>query len=167
MMQPGKARLWGLLVGLALLAGGGCGRGSPRPVKVEGTVTLDGQALRGATVTFLPAQESGRSASAPTDGDGKFRLTTFKTGDGALPGEYKIMVTAPTDEPPKEGGGQGLAAIKKSYAAQKSAQARKQAARRAAASPVPPIYRDARRTPLRQIVPAGGAVQIELHSSGR
>jgi HEAT repeat protein len=85
-----KAPWWlffALAVGLA-----GC-RGQGKPVKVEGSLTLDGKPFSGATITFVPAEGSGRSASGLSEQDGSFRLTTFKPDDGALPGEYKITVT--------------------------------------------------------------------------
>src|SRR5437879_3692017 len=65
--------------------------GQSKAVKVEGTVTLDGQPLPGATVSFMPVG-NGRAASGRTDANGNFRLSTFRTDDGALPGEYKVIV---------------------------------------------------------------------------
>jgi hypothetical protein len=54
---------------------------------------MDGKALEGAQVTFLPETGTGLSASALTDKDGKFKLTTRNTGDGAEPGTYMVTVT--------------------------------------------------------------------------
>src|SRR5262245_4436516 len=86
-----RLRGWYLgLLGALALAGGGCGGSGT--VKVRGTVTLDGKPLSGAMVTFVPAEEKGRAASGATQADGSFRLTTFKPDDGALPGDYKVMV---------------------------------------------------------------------------
>src|SRR5262249_6159326 len=62
------------------------------PVSVEGIVTFDDRPVEGAMVTFLPAGTSGRPASAMTDSDGHFSLTTFKDGDGAMPGDYRVVV---------------------------------------------------------------------------
>ncbi len=66
---------------------------------VEGIVTLDGQPLAGATVTFIPTQEgSGASATGITDSSGKYLLTAVGAGLGAepgagtLPGEYYVGV---------------------------------------------------------------------------
>jgi hypothetical protein len=84
------ARLVGLTV--LLIAGGGCGdRRSPVPV--SGTVTVDGQPVEGATVTFHPLDDDreGRPATGLTDKTGTFRLTTG-TEDGARPGAYKVVV---------------------------------------------------------------------------
>src|SRR5215204_672559 len=79
----------GLLLSALLPLAAGCGQA--KTVKVQGVVTLDGKPLPGATVTFSPIQE-GRAASGRTDTDGSFRLTTYRTDDGALPGEYKVIV---------------------------------------------------------------------------
>src|SRR5207244_2338143 len=80
-----------------LLACAGCG-GAAKPVNVEGIVTLDGKTLEGANVTFMPVGE-GRPASGSTNAEGRFRLTTFSTNDGALRGEYRVVVTLSKDLP--------------------------------------------------------------------
>jgi hypothetical protein len=82
---------------VAALAAAGlmlCGCGGPNdPVKVKGVVTFDGVPVAGATVSFLPEREDGRPANAMTEADGSFTLTTFKKGDGALRGAYRVVVT--------------------------------------------------------------------------
>src|SRR5713226_3122156 len=80
------------LVLAAVLAGSGCG-GAKKLVKVEGKVTLDGAPLDGAMVKFMPQGGSGQPATGLTGTDGKFRLTTYVTGDGALPGDYSVTIT--------------------------------------------------------------------------
>ncbi len=62
-------------------------------VPVTGTVKSKGAPLEGATVTFSPvAQGSAKAASGQTDAQGRFTLTTLKANDGALPGEYGVIV---------------------------------------------------------------------------
>src|SRR5579883_1909574 len=79
-------------IGLFLiLTAAGCG-GSDKPVKVKGKVTLDDQPVAGALVTFLKQGPKGRDARGQTQADGSFELTTFAANDGALPGEYKVVV---------------------------------------------------------------------------
>jgi hypothetical protein len=71
----------------------GCSGSSPTE-KVSGVVTLDGTPVEAAAVTFVPDDPAtGKSAAGITDKDGKFTLTTFVGGDGALPGSYKIQVS--------------------------------------------------------------------------
>jgi hypothetical protein len=63
------------------------------PVPVSGTITLDGKLVEGAIVTFhvLGDDKEGRPATGLTDKTGSFRLKTGNE-DGALPGEYKVVV---------------------------------------------------------------------------
>src|SRR5262249_29630685 len=80
-----------MLTTLLALAACGCG-GRKGPVAVAGVVLLDGKPVAGATVSFLPTGETGRPATGLTDGQGVFRLTTSDKGDGALPGDYRVVV---------------------------------------------------------------------------
>jgi hypothetical protein len=77
----------------------GCtGSESVSTVPAGGTVTLDGQPLADADVTFHPVGEGEgrRSASGKTDAQGKFKVGTYvdagKLQDGAVPGEYAVTV---------------------------------------------------------------------------
>lgn len=98
---------------LALLSGlAGCG-GSTNPptVAVGGTVTFKGEPLTSGTVRFNPADpQKGRPAEGQIEKDGRFTLSTYKQGDGALAGEYGVSVTSFTDGPkvPAKDKGMGL-----------------------------------------------------------
>jgi len=74
----------------------GCGSKNPLGVvKVTGKVTLDGQPISGATVSFVPKSEAdGQLASATTDAEGGYSLTTAGAGDiaGAVPGTYSVIL---------------------------------------------------------------------------
>jgi hypothetical protein len=86
-----------VLVAAALSAAAvGCGDGRPRTVPVSGRVTLQSRPLAGGTVTFVPI-ESGPAATGPITADGRFTLTTFRPGDGAVPGRYAVAVIAVAD----------------------------------------------------------------------
>jgi hypothetical protein len=84
----------GIWVTLLLVLGfaAGCGQkpGTAPTVKVTGTVTHNGTPVEGAGVTFFP--ESGRPASGVTDAAGKFTLSTFESGDGAVVGNHKVAI---------------------------------------------------------------------------
>jgi len=54
---------------------------------------MQGKPVAGAAVTFVPTGEGGEAASAITDSDGKYALTTWRAGDGARPGEYRVKVS--------------------------------------------------------------------------
>lgn len=75
-----------------LLVAGGCSR-SPLQF-VEGVVTLDGELLEGATVTFRPAAEGGMTAAGITDANGRYRLNPLRgtDGTGSLAGDYGVTV---------------------------------------------------------------------------
>lgn len=64
----------------------------PATTAVSGVVTHNGSPLDGATVTFKPVSTDGKAAFGKTDAEGKFSLTTFEGGDGAIPGEYNVTV---------------------------------------------------------------------------
>jgi len=80
-------------------------RSSNRPVTYPsaGTLTLDGKPVEGATVSFTPA--SGPGAVGVTDVQGRFDLTTFARGDGAVAGEHVVTITR--FDSPKPAGGDG------------------------------------------------------------
>jgi hypothetical protein len=83
-------------IGLAFTTG--CGD-SIRMAPVSGAVTVGGQPLPKAGVTFTPIK-GGRPAWATTDDQGRFELTTFQAGDGALVGEHIVTVAEPDTDAP-------------------------------------------------------------------
>lgn len=67
----------------------------PTRYPVTGQVLYQGQPVAEARVVFHPQAEQEAELPKPqaeTDADGRFRLTTLKPGDGALPGLYAITV---------------------------------------------------------------------------
>lgn len=87
---------WGTLICLLCVVGiVGCTEDTDRPetVRVTGTVTLNGDPLEGALVAFSPKGGTGNAAAGTTDASGKYTLTTFESGDGAVPGTYMVGVT--------------------------------------------------------------------------
>lgn len=88
---------WKALAAVVALMGlgiGGCGGSDgPDTEPVTGIVTLDGQPVEGARVVFSPGSGGGQAASGVTDAEGKYELTTFSQGDGAVVGNYNVIVT--------------------------------------------------------------------------
>src|SRR5438270_1353769 len=84
----------------ALLAGTALGCGGPHPYPVAGRlVYADGQTasdFEGAEVVFT-SEQLRVSASGALDANGRFALTMLRKGDGALPGEYKVVLVPPVD----------------------------------------------------------------------
>ncbi len=75
----------------------GCGNdGKIKTEYVDGIVTMNGEPLVLANVTFYPVDEAkGREAYGSTDESGKYTLTTDggREEGGALPGEYIVTVS--------------------------------------------------------------------------
>ena len=75
----------------------GCNQG-PALAPVHGRLTCNGKPVKEAGLIFSPvpavegAKESGKPATGSTDADGRFVLTTFKSGDGALIGKHRASV---------------------------------------------------------------------------
>ena len=92
MNRPAKLALSILAtVGIVLT---GCSNSSRPPTyPVTGTVTMQGKPVAGAVITFVPTSNEGEAASAISDSDGKYALTTWRPGDGARPGEYRVKVS--------------------------------------------------------------------------
>jgi hypothetical protein len=139
-----------LLIAILLFVNAGCGKSGPVPVK--GTVKLDGQPLAHASVMFISQDEGGKDATGTTDANGVFHLSTFKPGDGALKGKYKVVVQ-PTAV--AEGG---------------AAQSQEEAMQGSAKSPKPPSIIVAPRfsqpdqTILVQEVPTKGDLVLDVKS---
>lgn len=81
-----------LVIFVVVLLAGCSGSDRPPLAKVSGVVTLDKAPVEGAAVMFMPVA-GGRPAQGLTDAQGKFTLTTFDEGDGAIIGEHKVTVT--------------------------------------------------------------------------
>ena len=81
---------FGLACLVALL--GGCGEGGPTLYPAGGTVTYKGKALDGATVTFR-CDEANTVATGKTDAQGRFELSTYKSGEGAVAGKHAVTVS--------------------------------------------------------------------------
>jgi hypothetical protein len=123
-------------------------------VAVQGTVKLDGYPLAGASVHFVAQDPEGRDATGSTDEHGVFRLSSFRAGDGALPGKYKVVVSLPADV---EGG----------PPAATPTEAQQSPGRVVVKHPtvtLPPRYSRADQTTLEQVVPPEGELVLELQS---
>ena len=68
----------------------GCGPANNR-VAVEGVVTLDGKAVEGAAVTFIP-KAGGRPGVAGTDAAGRFVIRDAGMHPGLPPGTYDVVI---------------------------------------------------------------------------
>jgi hypothetical protein len=139
----------------------GCGS---KPMGIKGKVTLDGAPLSGASVEFVP-EDGGHSAVGTTDSDGKFSLTTYKPGDGALRGEYRVVVKKSPQGALPQPDRSDKEAMKKAMLQSMMAN-QNRALQNNAKGSVPGDYGEFGKTPLRQTVPdPKGVYDVELSSS--
>ena len=94
-MAPFSTRLRVTIV-VALVALGpanlaGCSSRGPELGEVAGTVTLDGEPLPEALVTFKP--QKGRPSLAETDEQGNYSLSYRVDAQGARIGEHRVTIT--------------------------------------------------------------------------
>jgi hypothetical protein len=90
----------------------GCGGESgPDVYPVTGTVSYNGQPVEGAVVGFV-GEAATKMATGTTDAQGRFELTTYKPGDGAVAGKHKVTVTKITGG---GGGGSGTVSMEEAY----------------------------------------------------
>ena len=78
-----------LAVLMALLA---TGCGGTKLGQVTGTVTVSGTPVPTGTIMFVPT--NGKAAVGSIEPDGRYTLTTFAPGDGALIGVHKVTIRA-------------------------------------------------------------------------
>lgn len=139
-----------MLLFAASFSSAGCGPDGPPLVPVSGQVTLDGDPLDGAAVTFLPEDpEPGQLGGfGKTGTDGKYTIVNSNGGDGLAVGKYKVAVSKSNFQPTtssEEGLGAVTAADLKDE--------------------LSPAYSDLSRTTLSYSVDqSGGSIDIELKS---
>lgn len=79
---------------LTILIVSGCGDDYGTRYKISGTVTYKGAPVPKGVINFDPVDpKSGRAATGEIT-EGKYYLTTFTDGDGAVPGDYKVRISA-------------------------------------------------------------------------
>jgi hypothetical protein len=94
---------------VTILAASGCPSKGPKVVKVAGTVKYKdgtfiplpepGAKARSPIINFTPVGEAAagqpkKGAGGAIDANGHFEVTTFKPGDGLIPGKYQAAIVA-------------------------------------------------------------------------
>jgi hypothetical protein len=167
--------VWAILGGLASITLVGCG--GVKRIPVAGTVTLDGQPLDDAIITFAPDAAKGNTAQISCSGpvkEGRYELQTAGTtradsGSGAPPGWYKVTVRSQPKpliaQPPAPVENQGGTSKRRLRMA-----AQKQLGRMpppAPKNPIPAQYSTVEKTPFEAEVkdnPETGAYDFSLKS---
>ncbi len=117
--KPSRAAAIVMTLSLTVLAAtSGCGGGGddgPAAVPAAGTIKYKGKPLETGTIQFVP--EKGRAAHG-TIQDGKFTLTTYTEGDGAVPGKHGVGVVSTKEVAAKKKGAepQSVYVVPQSYA---------------------------------------------------
>jgi hypothetical protein len=83
-----------LVASLALVLAAGCGRSGLYPVNGK-VIFPDGAPLTAGTVEFGPVEDALLAPRAEIQVDGTFRASTYKAGDGAPAGRYRLLITPP------------------------------------------------------------------------
>jgi hypothetical protein len=77
-----------------LLAQWGCGSGQVAVYPVSGQVSFKGNPMvGGGTISFVPIDaDSGKGAGGKIDAQGNYVMTTYREGDGAPAGKYRVLI---------------------------------------------------------------------------
>lgn len=92
---PGTvSALFAVASAVVIVVGCGDDTGLGKRYPVSGKITFKGEPLEKGRIDFIPNDlQNGRPATGTIE-DGVFRLTTLTPNDGALPGDYKVTVSA-------------------------------------------------------------------------
>ncbi|WP_152051485.1 carboxypeptidase-like regulatory domain-containing protein [Tautonia marina] len=119
-------------------------------VPVSGTVTVDGEPLAGAVITFLQTDEKGTTANGETDEEGSYTLQAMMQR-GIAPGRYQVGISylmPPSGKPVGLSARSSLAPVADLAVAEEL---------------VPPRYSDLGQTELTVTVPEeGGTFDFDL-----
>ena len=90
-----------LIACAGLLLFSGCFGGNSDLGSVTGTITIDGEPISYANVTFMPVQ--GRASIGRTDENGVYKLVYTVGQEGALIGNHKVIVRTKVVKEPNYG----------------------------------------------------------------
>jgi len=82
-----------LVLAIAAMVPIACSGGSGLS-SVSGKVTYQGKPVPKGTVAFQSTNPEGRNATGAIGEDGSYTLQTENPGDGALPGDYNVTISA-------------------------------------------------------------------------
>lgn len=96
-----------LVIAMLACGTGGCGGEKPgrgTTADVNGRVTYRGVPLVNGDIKFIPVQAANevRVAYGTLDDEGRYRLSTYEQNDGAILGDYRIVVEACNQLPVEE-----------------------------------------------------------------
>ncbi|MCA9234419.1 MAG: hypothetical protein KDA44_03060 [Planctomycetales bacterium] len=97
-MTPRSITTHGLAAFVMIAACAGCADSPYELAPVSGAVTLNGEPLANATVSYEPRGGPERSIVGPgsvgtTDAEGRYTLSTFKDEPGAVVGQHTVRIS--------------------------------------------------------------------------
>ncbi|MDZ4684087.1 MAG: hypothetical protein SH850_03300 [Planctomycetaceae bacterium] len=105
-----------LLAAVLVTSAIGCGKSDNVTVyPVKGTVMFNGKPmLGGGSIAFIPTtSQKGKAAGGTILEDGSFVMTTYREGDGSMPGTFRVIVTQSVyQEPENTGDSDGTTTVK-------------------------------------------------------
>ena len=105
----------GLLVLVLGIGLSGCGgKSGPTLVQLSGTILFEGRPIPPGTLTFVPKEGQGPTATGTIADAGHFTVSTHHPGDGITPGAYRIRVES-WETPPTMGGPPPKSAVPEKY----------------------------------------------------
>jgi hypothetical protein len=152
-----------MFLAIAVIGCSGSGAARFPTNKVTGKVTMNGSPVPGANISFSPVGTGKPPAFGISDTQGVYVLTTYDSGDGAVEGDYKIMVykgapTAQAAAPTHDPTGQTTGGAPKH-----SGPAGKASSGAGGGSLLPEKYSKASTTPITKTVKSGeNSIDIEL-----
>ena len=115
----------------------GCNSGGLAVYPVKGKVTFNGKPMAGGgSIAFVPqGGEAKVDSGGEIKADGTYELSTHKPGDGAMAGDFKVVITQTVfNEPERVADGEGLPKAAAAAVPQ--------------AEQIPAIYSDFEKSPL-------------------
>jgi hypothetical protein len=94
-MNLTAVQYWAMVIGGLIMVTAGCGKkvAPPPPLGlVTGVVTLDGQPLSKASVSFVPTGPQGHGAHGFTDEAGRYEVTYDADHAGAVVGSHRVEI---------------------------------------------------------------------------
>jgi len=139
------------LVALAIGCSGDTGASKKATVyKVKGKVTYLGNPIAGAMVAYSP-QGSQPAAIGKTNDEGVYNLTTYRAGDGAAEGDFKVLVSLIEVEAPATSDAPHGTDPNQNYTISHAGKPKK-----SGGGILPAIYSDAAKSPLSAKVQSSG-----------
>ena len=113
--RAGRLAGTGLLVLVLGIGLSGCGgKSGPTLVQLSGTILFEGRPIPPGTLTFVPKEGQGPTATGTITDAGHFTVSTHHPGDGITPGSYRIRIES-WETPPTMGGPPPKSAVPEKY----------------------------------------------------